>query len=202
VPSDGTRREKEQHVASALLVMDMQNGIVERIDDDGAVLGRVGGAVRAARAAGVAVIFVRVAFRPGYAETSPRNKGFGAIATHAGDTFTVHSPATQVHASLGPEPGEPVVVKKRVSAFAGSDLEVLLRSLEITELVLTGLATSGVVLSTLREAADKDYGLTVLSDCCGDQDPEVHRVLVEKVFPRQAEVMTADEWARTLTPPA
>jgi nicotinamidase-related amidase len=61
-----------------------------------------------------------------------------------------------VHAALGPAPGEPVVVKKRVSAFCGSDLEVLLRSLGITDLVVTGIATSGVVLSTVREAADRD----------------------------------------------
>ena len=53
-------------------------------------------------------------------------------------------------------------------------------------LVLTGIATSGVVLSTLRQAADLDYGLTVLVDACADADPEVHRVLTEKVFPRQA----------------
>jgi len=185
---------------TALLVMDMQNGIIERIDDDGATLARVGAAVTAARGAGVPVIFVRVAFRPGYAEVSARNKGFGTLAERAGDAFTVHSPATQVHPSLGPAPDEPVVVKKRVSAFAGSDLEVLLRSLEITDLVLTGFATGGVVLSTIREAADRDYGLIVLSDCCADADPEVHRVLVEKVFPRQADVMTVAEWTQTLTP--
>ncbi len=65
---------------------------------------------------------------------------------------------------------------------------------------MTGIATSGVVLSTVREAADRDYGLTVLADCCADQDAEVHRVLVEKVFPRQCEVMNAGEWAQTLTP--
>ena len=92
-----------------------------------------------------------------------------------------------------------MVVKKRVSAFSGSDLEVLLRSLDVTHLVLTGIATSGVVLSTLREAADKDYRLTVLADGCLDADEEVHRVLIEKVFPRQAEVVSVDEWASRLS---
>jgi nicotinamidase-related amidase len=91
------------------------------------------------------------------------------------------------------------VTKRRVSAFTGSDLEVVLRSREITTLVLTGIATSGVVLSTLREAADKDYELFVLSDCCADGDPEVHRVLLEKVFPRQAEVLDSETWAGTLS---
>jgi nicotinamidase-related amidase len=88
-----------------------------------------------------------------------------------------------------------VVTKRRVSAFTGSDLEVVLRSLGAGTLVLTGIATSGVVLSTLRQAADLDYRLVVLADACLDADPEVHRVLLEKVFPRQATVRTAAQWA-------
>jgi len=63
--------------------------------------------------------------------------------------------------------------------------------------VLTGVATSGVVLSTLRQAADLDYRLTVLSDGCLDNDPEVHTVLTAKVFPAQAEVTTVAGWAVT-----
>jgi nicotinamidase-related amidase len=82
-----------------------------------------------------------------------------------------------------------------VSAFTGSDLQVVLRSLGADTLVLTGIATSGVVLSTLRQAADLDYRLVVLSDGCLDADPEVHRVLTEKVFPRQASVRTVAQWA-------
>ena len=91
-----------------------------------------------------------------------------------------------------------MVTKRRVSAFAGSDLEVILRAHRIEHLVLTGFATSGVVLSTLREAADKDYRLSVLSDGCADLDEEVHNVLLNKIFPRQAEVMTAQQWAAGL----
>jgi nicotinamidase-related amidase len=87
-----------------------------------------------------------------------------------------------------------VVVKRRVSAFTGSDLEVVLRARGVTTLVLTGIATNGVVLSTAREAADRDYGLVILRDGCADADPEVHRVLMEKVFPRQAEVLSVADW--------
>jgi len=75
---------------------------------------------------------------------------------------------------------------------------VILRSQQIDTLILTGIATSGVVLSTLREAADKDFSIKVLSDACLDADPEVHRVLTEKVFPRQADVMSVGEWSDTL----
>ncbi|GHO87502.1 hypothetical protein KSZ_55080 [Dictyobacter formicarum] len=88
--------------------------------------------------------------------------------------------------------------KCRVSAFSGSDLEMVLRAQDITHLVLCGIATSGVVLSTLREAADKDYQLTVLADCCIDSDEEVQRVLLSKVFPRQVDVLQAEIWRTTL----
>jgi nicotinamidase-related amidase len=91
-----------------------------------------------------------------------------------------------------------VVTKRQVSAFVGSDLDVLLRARAIDHLVLAGIATSGVVLSTLRQAADLDYRLTVLADGCLDADPEVHQVLVGKVFPRQAEVTSLAEWAVSL----
>jgi nicotinamidase-related amidase len=91
-----------------------------------------------------------------------------------------------------------VVTKRRVSAFTGSDLEVVLRAGEIDHLVLCGIATSGVVLSTLREAADKDYRCTVLADLCVDMDAEVHDVLIGKVFPRQARVLHAADWAASV----
>jgi nicotinamidase-related amidase len=85
-----------------------------------------------------------------------------------------------------------------VDRFAGHDggyLDVLLRARRTEHLVLAGIATSGVVLSTLRQAADLDYRLTVLADGCLDADPEVHQVLLGKVFPRQAEVTGVAEWA-------
>jgi nicotinamidase-related amidase len=85
-----------------------------------------------------------------------------------------------------------------VSAFAGSDLELVLRGRQVDHLVLTGIATSGVVLSTLRQAADLDFELTVIADCCCDGDDEVHRVLTEKVFPRQADVVSAAEWTTSI----
>jgi nicotinamidase-related amidase len=180
-----------------LLVMDFQHGIVEHFSGS-AVVEAADRAVKAARAARIPVIFVRVAFRPGYPEIAGSNASFSTMAASAGDMYTESHPATQVHASLQPLDDEPVVTKRRVSAFAGSDLDVLLRGLGADTLVLAGIATSGVVLSTLRQAADLDYGLVVLSDACADADPEVHRVLTEKVFPRQARVTTTDEWAATL----
>ena len=133
-----------------------------------------------------------VGFRPGHPEISTRNRTFSALAAAGG--FVEGSPAAEIHSAVAPGAGDLVVTKRRVSAFAGSDLDVVLRGLGAGTLVLTGIATSGVVLSTLRQAADLDYRLIVLSDACLDADPEVHRVLTEKVFPRQAEVSTVAQW--------
>jgi nicotinamidase-related amidase len=182
-------------VSSALLVMDVQNGIVARYAS-AAVLQPLQAAVQTARERKIPVLFVRVALRPGYPDVSPRNLSFSAAKQRGGMLET--DDATQVWDGVRPRPDEVVVVKRRVSAFTGSGLEVVLRSQAIEHLILTGIATSGVVLSTLREAADRDYELTVLSDACLDADPEIHRVLVEKVFPRQARVLTVQAWQAAL----
>jgi nicotinamidase-related amidase len=183
-----------------LLVMDFQHDVVERMGSP-AVVDAADRAVKAARANKVPVMFVRVAFRPGYPEVAESNRAFGTIS-QAGEALTEDHPATQVHAALAPLPDEPVIIKRRVSAFSGSDLDVLLRASGTDTLVLAGIATSGVVLSTLRQAADLDFRLTVLSDACADPDPDVHRVLMDKVFPRQALVANTDEWIQTLRPVA
>lgn len=182
---------------AALLVMDAQRGIVERYGNNTELLGRISTAIKAARAASIPVIYVHVQFREGYPEVSPRNKSF-STAKQSGNSMVEGTSATEIHPAVAPQAGEIIVAKRRVSAFAGSDLDVVLRSQGIDTLILTGIATSGVVLSTLRYAADQDYRLTVLSDCCADSDEEVHRVLTEKVFPRQATVLTVAEWQATL----
>src|SRR6266568_9076429 len=183
----------------ALLVMDMQVGIVTRYTQTGDFLTPTSTAITAARTASIPVIYVVVAFRPGYPEVSLRNKSFSATKQQQS---SLSAPMTnmEIHPAIAPQPTDIVVTKRRVSAFSGSDLEVALRAQNITHLVLCGIATSGVVLSTLREAADKDYQLTVLADCCVDSDEEVQRVLLSKVFPRQAEVVQVSTWVAKLNP--
>jgi nicotinamidase-related amidase len=183
---------------AALLLMDFQTGVLDRYPEEKRLplLDRAAAARDAARAAGVPVIYVRLAFRDGTPEISPRNALFSRVAQMGG--FGEGDDGTRVHDALAPEPGDVVVLKKRASAFSGSDLGIVLRSRDVTHLVLTGLATSGVVLSTLREAADLDYEITVLADACADHDDEVHRVLCEKVFPLQATVTTVAEWTASL----
>jgi len=179
---------------TALLIMDMQSAILGMLPDSKEIKENVAKAVANARAKKIPVIYVIVGFRQGMPEVSANNKSFGArkesMASMNMDEWM------KIDASVGPEQGDVIVTKRRVSAFTGSDLEVLLRALGTQHMVLSGIATSGVVLSTLREASDKDYRLTILSDGCADGDAEVHRVLMTKVFPRQADVITVDEWQK------
>ncbi|GHO79804.1 cysteine hydrolase [Ktedonobacter sp. SOSP1-85] len=186
----------DTHAHAALLVMDMQEGIVARLAQQSDVLTLVHTAIDAARGASIPIIYVAVTFRPGYPEISPNNKSFSAHKEQQSSLLTGR--AMEIASALAPQPTDIVVTKRRVSAFSGSDLEVVLRAQNISHLVLCGISTSGVVLSTLREAADKDYQLTVLADCCFDNDEEVQRVLLTKVFPRQAEVLQVETWKMRL----
>jgi nicotinamidase-related amidase len=179
---------------TALLIMDVQAGIADRFGDP-QLLARIRAAGAAARAAGVKVIYIKIGFREGYPELRPDTAMYQRIA-ELGDF--VEGRSSEIHEAVAPQPGDVIVTKRRVSAFAGSDLDVVLRADGIETLVLSGIPTSGVVLSTLRAAADLDFDLTVLSDACADCDDEAHRVLLENVFPRQAQVLTVADWASNL----
>lgn len=181
---------------TALLLMDYQQGILDRVEAKADYLERVHEARNAARAAGIMVIYVTISFRRGHPEISQQNQSFAKVASFGG--FVEGDEAVAIPSSVTPSNGDVVVTKRRMSAFSGSDLDVILRGTQVEHLVMAGVATSGVVLSTLRQAADLDYRLTVLHDLCLDPDPEVHSCLVEKVFLRHAEVMSLDQWVAGL----
>ncbi len=175
---------------TAVLIMDYQVDIVAMAGNAAdALLDNASRALDAARQAGLTVIYITVGFRPGYPEVSPRNKSFSSIRESA--RLAPGSAGAEVHPTVRPHPNDIVVVKHRVGAFSGTDLEMILRASGIDTLVLFGIATSGVVLSTVRHAADHDYRLIVLADCCADADSDVHGCLMDKVLARQATITTA-----------
>jgi nicotinamidase-related amidase len=179
---------------TALLVMDVQQITVAMLGAAAdSYLANIAIAIKKARANNMPVIYVVIGFRPGYPEVGPSSKMFSAIKNNPAYKLDTGE-AAKVHVLAAPAPEDIIVTKKRVSAFAGSDLEVLLRSMGVNHIILSGIATSGVVLSTLCEASDKDYAITVLSDGCADLDEEVHRVLTTKVFLRHANVLTIEKW--------
>jgi nicotinamidase-related amidase len=183
-----------------LLAMDYQRGILDLAPDSEALADRTAQAIRIAREGGVRVGYVRVAFEDeDYAAIPETNKGFSAVA--ANRRLPNDAPESAIPEALAPEPGDLQVRKVRVGAFSTTDLDRQLRSLRIDTLLLAGIATSGVVLTTVREASDRDYRLYVIEDCCADPDLETHDFLMGKIFPRQAHVITLSELSNLLRKP-
>jgi nicotinamidase-related amidase len=172
---------------TALLLMDFQPAIVDSRPAAAAALAGAVSALDLARKAGLQVVFVRVAFTPqDYGSVPDRNKSFAAL--REGGQFSDGDPESGIHPDLVRTDRDVVVTKTRVGAFSTTNLHTHLSSRGIDTLILGGVSTSGVVLSTVRDAADRDYRLLVLRDCCWDE-PEVHATLVERIFPRQADVI-------------
>lgn len=184
---------------SAILALDCQTGVVSvyaKSDTD--FTGRASKVLNAARTAGIMVIQVQFGFRPGLPEVTERNKLVGAIKGSKPHQEFFQGASGAIHPALGPAPDDILIVKHRISAFAGTDLEMILRAREINTLVILGIATSGVVLSTLLQACDSDYHLVLIADCCADLDLDLHSALISRFFPRLANVISADEFVKTI----
>ncbi len=181
---------------TAVLSMDCQAGIVSIYTRDGkdAFLMRARSVLDHARAHGMTVIHVQVGFRPGLPEVSSRNALFGTIKSSEQHQQLFREPLGAIPDAIRPHENEIVITKRRISAFAGTDLAMILRANEIDTLVLFGIATSGVVLSTLLEAADADYRIAVIGDCCADLDSQLHDCLIQRFFPTRGFVLSAEDF--------
>lgn len=174
---------------TALLIADFYSDMMSSLPHavDRQVVAKTQAVQQAARAAEVLLCYSATVFRPGYVEISDRNKTFSQ--RKASGQPAVSDPISIIHPSVKPIEGEVVVGKHRVNALFGTDLDMTLRANNIETLIVLGYATSGVVLSTTRYAADADYRLYIIEDCCSDQDPEIHDFLTARIFPRQADVV-------------
>jgi nicotinamidase-related amidase len=182
---------------TVLLVMDIQKAMMAYLPNPEPLLTKIETAITNARSANIEVIYVILSFRKGHPEIHSRHKTFAGIKD-SGFMFTEGHEGTGLHHTIVPREEELILHKKRVSAFAGSDLDMVLKAKNADHLVIAGFATSGIVLNTVREGADKDYHITVLSDACADPDPEVHDFLVRRIFPASGEVITTDEWVSSI----
>jgi nicotinamidase-related amidase/predicted MFS family arabinose efflux permease len=177
---------------TALLLMDYQNAIVGSLADAEPVLDRARQALDWARKNEVQVVYVRVAFAPeDYANVPTHSKTFAQVAKSK--YLADGSPEAALHDSLEVRDGDIHARKTRFGAFSTTDLYADLHARGVDTLVIAGVSTSGVVLSTLRDAGDRDFRILVLADATADHDPEVHRVLIEKVFPHQADIVQTDD---------
>ena len=176
---------------TAVLSLDVQEGIFGFQPGAVACLPNAALVIEAARKGGFPIYHVCIGFEPGYPEISSNNKRFTMVREKG--IFIKGSESTNIHPSIF-KPGDTVIYKHRISAFAGNALQMILRSRGIENLVLFGISTSGIVLSTVRLASDLDFQCYIVKDACFDPDEEVHRVLTEKVFAAQAIVLTAKEF--------
>ena len=162
---------------TAVLIMDFQIRIIKNTGSEPrGVIQKAAQVLEGARQAGIPVIYV----------------------VHRGGAFQESAPDVEVHPGVAPAPGERIVSKVKTSPFSNTAIDIMLREMGRDSLVLMGVATSGCVLSTVRWAADINYKITVVSDACDDPDPEVHRVLTEKIYPRQGTVMTTQEFLQAV----
>ncbi len=183
---------------TALLIADFYADMMTSLPHavDRGVVAKTQAVQQAARDAGLLVCYSATVFRPGYPEISDRNKTFSQ--RKASGAPAVSDPIQVIHEGVRPIEGEIVAGKHRVNALYGTDLDMSLRANNIETIVLLGYATSGVVLSTTRYAADSDYRLYIVEDCCSDSDPEVHDFLTQRIFPRQADVVQSEDVIKAL----
>jgi nicotinamidase-related amidase len=145
-------------------------------------------ALRRARAAGAKVGYVRVGFSPDYRECPPNSRLFQA-AKMAG-LFKLGTWGTEVHPALAPESGDFDIVKHRVSPFYATSLDAILRANSVHRLYISGISSSGAVLSAAKEGHDRDYDVFVLDDCCCAVNEAQHQAVIEQVS-RFATVLTS-----------
>ncbi len=179
---------------TVLLVMDYQNGIVGMVDNGEQLVSDAADLIRSFRQHGGTIGYVRVAFADGELESAPASSSMAAnITPERRAMMHADAPSTQIHDAIAPQPGDIVVRKQRVGAFSTTDLHEQLQARGIDTLLLAGISTSGCVQSTVLDAFDRDYRVIVLADACADPDEEVHRFLLERIFPKRGEVIAADD---------
>jgi nicotinamidase-related amidase len=183
------------------LVCDMVNDLVHEDGPNGKkgygpilarrnVIANTADAIRKARAADVAIGYVRVGFSPDYRECPPGSRIFQG-AKKAG-LFKLGEWGTEVHPALAPQPGDYDIVKHRVSPFYGTSLEPILRANGIRRLYVCGVSTSGAVLSAAKDGHDRDYAVFVLEDCCAALTDEQHQGVIEQMN-RMTTIVTSKE---------
>ncbi|WP_406431636.1 hydrolase [Streptomyces sp. NBC_00631] len=169
---------------TALVVIDLQQGIVgmpTQPHTGAEVVARAVELADAFRAQGLPVVLVRVSFAADFADAVPGRTERQARGLAFPEGWDV------VVDELSGHDGDIHVTKHNWSAFHGTDLDVQLRRRGVTQIVLTGIATSIGVESTARDAYAHGYHVTLATDAMADADGEAHRGSVERIFPRLGE---------------
>jgi nicotinamidase-related amidase len=179
-------------MTTALIIGDIQQGITSSYPFTRPVLPPLTELIPRARAAGALVVFVHFGFRGNGTDLPPGNALMRTFY-EAGDAFHEGSAGSKIALPVADE--DVVVLKRRASAFAGTDLDLVLRANGVSRLAIAGVATSAMVAATCYDAADRGYDVTVLRDGCADGDAAMHDFFMDAVFPsRGFEVMPCADW--------
>ena len=184
---------------AALLVMDVEHATLQTEEGAEAQLAQVRHALAVARRHDCLVGYVRMALEDADLDALPETNKLADHVAQAGTALHADSTTSAIPDPVAPQDEDLVVRKTRVGAFSTTDLHEQLQKQGIRSLLLMGISTSGVVLSTVRDAADRDYKVFVLSDACADPVPEIHDFLNQRIFPSQAQVITVAEFEAGLT---
>lgn len=136
-------------------------------------------AIRKAREAGAKIGYVRIGFSPDYRECPPNSRIFQG-AKKAG-MFKLGSWGTEVHPLLAPHPGDFDIIKHRVSPFYATSLDAILQAQNIQRLYVSGVSSSGAVLSAAKDGHDRGYDVFVLDDCCCALTEAQHQAVIDQV---------------------
>jgi nicotinamidase-related amidase len=169
---------------TALVIIDLQKGIVSGrfIHPIGDILDRTRALIDAFRSKNLPVVLVNVAGRsPGRTEQGPRSN------------LSLAEGWTDFLPELDRQPGDIVVTKRSWGAFATTDLERQLRARGVTQVVVTGVVTSGGVEATARQAYEQGFHVTLALDAMTDLRTEAHEYSIRNVFPRMGETGSTKE---------
>lgn len=174
---------------SALVVVDLQQGLARlpTLDPITEVATRSGELARLFRAKGQPVFLVN-------AVSSPRPRGRTALGTPPPQP----PEWSELLPELDPQPSDVRITKAQWGAFTGTGLDTYLRRLDVTQLVLAGVATSLGVESTARQAYELDYNLAFVTDAMTDFRAESQANSLQRIFPMLGELGTCEEAAKLL----
>jgi ureidoacrylate peracid hydrolase len=193
---------------SALLILHYQKGLVRH---DGVFafsgtpdqvekhncLEKTAGVLKASRGASILVVYVNIAYRPGFPELKKPTYPLIESIQERG-AFLRGSRDAEVPEELKPEEGDITVINFDSSAFSHTDLDCILRARDTKQLYLAGIATNWVVESTTRYGAELGYDITVLEDCCQGFTDELHNFAIKETLPFYATIMTSQDFIAAL----
>jgi biuret amidohydrolase len=191
---------------SAFLVLHYQNGVAHpkgvwgknlfpQIEKSGATP-KTRKALEAARAKGMLVIYVNIAWRPGFPELPENTCGLLREAKEKNECL-VGSWGAAVIDELKPKKNEIIVVNFGSDGFEGTDLDMILRCNRINHLYFTGQCTEHVVATTLKRAVNMGYTATLLKDCTSGFTDQNYEAMLN-ILPLYGELITSDEFIASL----